>query len=76
LLAAALNVWALDHDTGTPKTSCINDTIAFTNATLDAFGYDGPEGFPDPKFHPKNNPFPSGLRDNHTALDNFNNFGC
>jgi len=73
LLAAALNVWALDHNTGTDKTSCINDTIAFTNETIAA--YDGP-GFLKQKFskNPKQ-PF-IDLGDNHTLLDKFNNFGC
>jgi len=76
LLAALLNVWALDMGTNSTKTDCINATITFTNATLDAQGYDGPGGNADPKFHPKSNPAPSGLKLNHTLLDRFNNFGC
>jgi len=76
LLAALLNVWALDMGTNSSKTSCINATITFTNETLAAEGYDGDNGTPDPKYHPKNNPAPSGLKFNHTLLDRFNNFGC
>jgi len=72
LLVAALNVWALDHNTGTDKTSCINDTIAFTNETL--AGYNGPLGGAQKIM--KSNPDSPGLKMNHTLLDLFNNVGC
>jgi len=73
LLAAALNVWAIDNAT---KTSCITDTISGTNATLVTEGYDGPGGNDNPKYHPKTNPAPPLLKSNHTELDRFNNEGC
>jgi hypothetical protein len=68
LLAAALNQWALMFG---GDSSCIDDTIEFTNSTLE--GYAGP---PDKEKLNKNNPILSGLKANHTALNNFNNYGC
>ncbi len=72
LLAAYLNVWALDMGTNSSKTDCINATITFTNETI--ADYNGPIG--NPQKIMKNNPDAPGLKLNHTLLDRFNNFGC
>ncbi len=76
LLAAALNVWALDMGTNSSKTDCINATITFTNETIGgpAGDYNGPGN--NKQNVNKNSPFSEGLKMNHTLLDNFNNNGC
>jgi len=73
LLAAALNVWAIDNAT---KTSCITDTISGTNATLVDRGYDGPENDINKINKRADRPFFMELGINHTDLDDFNNGGC
>lgn len=69
LLAAKLNVMALDGD---GDTSCIDQTISDADALLSARGYDGPD-VSTGKLSKSDKAEALAL---HSALDDFNNFGC
>jgi hypothetical protein len=75
LLAAAFNIWSF-MDTGSHEStySCIEDTVTWSNGTLSDLGYDeiGENGEPAQLLKS----LKSAIGNNHTALGQFNNYGC